>query len=133
MQWNLLTSTLGANALFSGLSGVLLAVGALPMSDWLGIPTWLCVAVGIGLVLFAIQVAMTARNPVPVSVRTVIAGDVAWVVIATVLILGFPDSMSDTGLVALGIVTAVVATFAVLQSIGLRSVIGTAAEASSEV
>ena len=121
MQWNLLTTTLAANALFSGLSGAALTLGAVPMSEWLGIPTWISVVVGLGLVLFSVQVAMTARNPEPQAVRMVIASDAAWVVIATVLNVAFPDSMSNDGFAALAIVTVGVATFAVLQWLGLRS------------
>lgn len=122
MQWNLLTTTLGANALFSGLSGVLLTIGAVPMADWLGIPIWISVAVGVGLMAFSAQVAMTARDPQPAAVRMVIISDVAWVVSAVVLIALFPGSMSDQGLVALGLVTGAVAVFAILQTIGLRLV-----------
>ena len=121
MQWNLLTTTLTANAVFSGLSGLALTLGAVPMSEWLGIPTWIGIVVGLGLVLFSVQVAMTARNPEPHVVRMVIASDAAWVVFAAVLIVAFPDSMSKAGSAALGIVTVVVATFAVLQWLGLRS------------
>ena len=121
MQWNLLTTTLTANAVFSGLSGVALTLGAVPMSEWLGIPTWISVVIGVGLMMFSIQVAMTARNPEPQAVRMVIASDAAWVVIATVLIAAFPDSMSNDGFAALAIVTVGVATFAVLQWLGLRS------------
>jgi hypothetical protein len=120
MQWNLLTTTLTANAVFSGLSGLVLTIGARPTSEWLGIPTWISVAVGLGLMVFSAQVAMTARNPQPPAVRMVIAGDAAWVVIATGLIVFFPESMSTAGLVALGIVTVGVTTFAVLQWLGLR-------------
>ena len=121
MQWNLLTATLTTNAVFSGLSGVALTLGAQPMSEWLGIPTWISIAVGLGLVLFSAQVAMTARNPKPPAVRMVIAGDVVWVVSAIVLIAIFPDAMSSQGTVALAVVTGVVATFALLQWLGLRS------------
>jgi len=122
MQWNLLTTTLTANALFSGLSGMLLTIAAAPMAHWLGIPIWICFAVGGGLVLFSVQVAMTARNPQPTAVRMVIIADAVWVVSASALIAVFPESMSDQGLVALGIVTIGVAVFAVLQWIGLRHV-----------
>jgi len=122
MQWNLLTTTLTANALFSGLSGMLLTIAAAPMAHWLGIPTWISFAVGGGLVLFSVQVAMTARNPQPTAVRMVITGDAAWVVSAIVLIAVFPESMSVQGLVALGIVTIGVAVLAALQWIGLRLV-----------
>jgi hypothetical protein len=122
MQWNLLTATLTTNALFSGISGVILTVGAKPMSEWLGTPMWISITIGLGLVLFSVQVAMTVRDPQPQTVWMVIAGDVTWVVLAITLLAVFPDAMSSEGVVALAVVTAAVATFALLQWLGLRSV-----------
>lgn len=121
MQWNLLTTALTANAVFSGLSGLVLTIGAGPMSHWLGIPTWISIAAGLGLVLFSVQVAMTARDPQPQAVRVVIAGDVVWVVLAIMLMAVFPEAMSSEGVVALVVVTGAVATFALLQWLGLRT------------
>jgi hypothetical protein len=123
MQWNLLTATLTANSVFSGLSGLALIIGAAPASTWLGIAPWFSAALGVGLVGFSIQVAMTARNPEPQAVWMVIAGDVAWVVIAAAAIVAFPESMSAEGIKALAVVTAGVSTFACLQWVGLRAVI----------
>lgn len=119
MQWNLLTAALAVNAAFSGLSGVVLTVGAVPMADWLGIPSWVSVVVGLGLVAFSVQVAATARSPQVEAVRLVIVGDLAWVVSAIGLIVWFPESMSDEGIFALGLVTVGVAVFATLQWVGL--------------
>jgi hypothetical protein len=118
----LLTRTLTANAVFSALSGVVLAVFSVPLADWLGIPTWIAIAVGVGLVGFAASVYSIARNPKPALVKQVIASDIGWVVGAAVLIIGFPDAMSTEGLWTLGLVSLVVADFAVLQWLGLRRV-----------
>lgn len=116
----LLPTTLIANAASSAMTGVALVAGAAPLSGWLGIPAWLSIAVGIGLLAFAVSVAFVARNPRPTAVRQVIAADVAWVVGAAVVIVGFPGSMSTAGLWALGIVTVAVADFAIFQTAGLR-------------
>jgi hypothetical protein len=117
---NTLIGTLIVNAGSSGLTGAVLLVGARPLSSWLGIPTPVSVVVGIGLLLFAFDVARTVRNPQPNSVLRVIVGDVAWVVAAAIVIFGYPASMSTEGLWALSLITAAVAMFATLQAIGLR-------------
>lgn len=120
MRSRILTPTLTANAASSGVTGVALVAGAAPLSGWLGIPAWLSVVVGAGLLVFAVSVVRVARNPQPTGVRQVIAADVAWVVGAAVVIVGFPESMSTAGLWALGAVTVAVADFAVFQTVGLR-------------
>lgn len=117
---NLLTSTLTVNASLSATSGVALVLAAAPLSDWLGIPTWVGFILGIGLILFAVQVLRVARNPRRSQVIQVIGADVIWVVGAATVILVFPGSMSTVGLWALGGVTAAVALFALLQTVGLR-------------
>ena len=115
-----LTNTLVVNAGSSATSGAALVVGAGPLSAWLGIPTPASVVVGVGLLLFAIDVARISRNPQRNRVVRVIAADVTWVIAAAIVIFGFPGSMSTEGRWALGIVTVAVATYAVLQTIGLR-------------
>jgi len=119
MPSTILTRTLAANAGFSAVTGVSLVVGAVPLSRWLGIPTWLTITVGIGLLPFALAVAMAARNPRRSTVRRVIAADLTWVIGATVVLIGFPQSMSTAGVWALGLVTVAVADFAALQAIAL--------------
>ena len=120
MPSNILTRTLAANAGFSAVIGVNLVIGAVPLSRWLGIPTWLTIAVGVGLLPFALAVAKTARNPKRGTVHQVIISDIAWVIGAAVVLIGFPRSMTPTGLWALGLVSVAVADFAALQAIGLR-------------
>jgi hypothetical protein len=50
----------------------------------------------------------------------VIIADVAWVLGAAVVLIGFPQTMTPAGLWALGLVTFAVADFAAVQAIGLR-------------
>jgi hypothetical protein len=116
----LLTRVLMVNAGFSAVTGVILVGGAIPLSRWFGIPLWLAVAVGFGLLPFSLAVAVVARRPRRSTVRSVIIADLAWVVGAAIVILGFPQSMSTPGLWVLGLVTVAVADFAVLQTVGLR-------------
>lgn len=115
-----LTRVLVANAGFSAVTGASLAVGAIPVSRWLEIPTWLTVAVGVGLLPFSLAVSVVARRPSRRTVRLVIAADLVWVAGAAIVIVGFPQSMSTSGLWVLGLVTVAVAGFAVLQEVGLR-------------
>lgn len=115
-----LTRTLVLNAGFSGLSGAILLSAAPPLAPWLGVPVWLARGLGIGLVVFAVAVALVARHPRQALVRQVIAVDAAWVAGALAVILGFPNAMTTAGLWALGIATLAVADFAVFQMIGLR-------------
>lgn len=126
---NVLTTTLVANATSSAITGAGLLVGAGPLSDWLGIPTPVSVIVGLGLLIFALDVAWTSRDPAAGRVRRVIVADVAWVMGAGIIIFGFPRSMSTEGLWALGLVTFAVAAFAVLQTVGLRRTEATAGSA----
>ncbi len=120
MPSKILTRTLAANAGFSAVTGVILIVGAAPLSSWLGIPTWLTIAVGLGLLPFAFTVARVARNPRRNTVRQVILADIAWVIGAAVIIIGFPQSMSTAGVWTLGLVTAAIGFFAAFQALGLR-------------
>lgn len=116
----LLVRALFSNAAFSALSGVALTVFAVPLGSWLGIPTWICAGLGIGLVLFAVSIVGVARNPSATLVRQIIASDVAWVIGAVVILVGFPDTLSTQGSWTLAIVTIFVADFALLQWMGLR-------------
>lgn len=120
MSSQTLTRTLAANAAFSAATGLAMLVAADPFARWLGIPFWLTVAVGAGLLPFAIVVGRVALRPRPRAVKSVIVADAAWVVGAAAIIIGFPQSMSSAGLWALGLVTIAVADFALLQLIGLR-------------
>ena len=117
---NLLNGTLILNAATSAAIGAALAIGAIPISDWLGIPTPVSLALGIGLVAFGALVLKVARDARRQLVLEVIAADLAWVVGAGVVIFGFPDSMSTAGRWSLGVVTVAVAVFATLQATGLR-------------
>jgi hypothetical protein len=100
--------------------------GASPLSRWLGVPTWLSVAVGVGLLPFALSVIAVARDPKPQAARMVIFADLAWVIGAAVVLIGFPRTMSTAGLWSLGLVSVAVADFAVFQTIGLRRIEATA-------
>ena len=81
---------------------------------------WILVAVGIGLVPFALFVKAVSRSLDSRLVRLVIAGDVGWVVGAAIVLVGYPDTMTSAGKWTLGLVSVVVADFALFQWFGLK-------------
>lgn len=113
------TSVLKANAAFSALSGLGLIVGWTSVSDWLGVPTAISVGLGLGLLVFAGSVYRIAQNPAPAAVKSVILSDLAWVVGAAAVLVLFPDAMTTAGRWALGLVSLIVADFALLQWLAL--------------
>ena len=120
MSTPLLTRALLANAVFSLLSGATLIAGGWWLADGFGVPFWVLLVVGAGLIPFGVGVAMAGRSPSPDQVRGIIVADLAWVIGAVVLLLGFPSAMSDAGRTTLAAVTALVGVFASLQTIGAR-------------
>lgn len=110
-----------ANAAFSGVSGVALAVVARPIASLLGVDAaWVLVAIGVGLVGFAAQLVATARaTPIdPDRVKLVIGADLAWVVASAALVAWGPLAPAGEALVVA--VAAVVLGFAVLQASAIR-------------
>lgn len=117
----LLSKAMLANATVSGISGAGLALGAAALDDWIGVNVWVLVAVGVGLVEFAIDLRIWARSTTWLrrGGKIAVAGDIAWV-LASVELIGFTDVLTHSGNVALAAITVVVAAFAVAQIIGLR-------------
>ena len=120
---HLLKRALLSNAAFSLVSGLLLllvpkAVAALLGVDQVG----LLRAVGLGLVLFSVQVAHAGQRERirPLEVLLISLGDFSWVLSSLGLLLVLPASFSLTGVWLVGGVAALVGAFAVAQLNGLR-------------
>jgi len=127
----LLRLTLRGNAIFSGLSGVALALFASSFATLLtpaqevvaGLPvSTLLRVLGLGLVLFGIAVGIAASQPVLSAAlgQAFFWADVAWVLGTCVLLLLAAPVFTVTGLVLVIVVGLVVADFAAFEYWGLR-------------
>ncbi|MDX1522526.1 MAG: hypothetical protein R3264_12940 [Anaerolineae bacterium] len=122
-DYSLLRRTLQANAIFSTLSGLLLTIGAQPVTEMLGLSaSWVIFAVGLSLLPFAGFVYFVSRKaPLNRTAATLILeGDILWVIASAVLLFSGWVQFSATGWWAVAIVADIVAVFAVLEWIGLR-------------
>lgn len=121
----LLRRVLQANMVFSGLSGLLLAVGAGPLSRWLGIPAaWILVVIGIGLLGFAWQLFQTVKQS-PINLRQaniILFMDIAWVIGSALLLFTGWVAFTTAGWWAVLLVADAVAAFAILEFVGIRRV-----------
>ncbi len=121
-----LKKALYANAIFSGISGLDFIIFNTQITNFLGWSTnSLIPVIGVGLILFAIFIVMVARayKPNPALVKTIIASDVAWIVLSCVVIfLPITNLLGLTtgGKWAVAILADIVLIFAVLQFLGLR-------------
>lgn len=117
----LLRSVLRENALFSATSGAILAAGAPKLDTWLGLNAWILVALGVGLVAYAVALWKGTNDNATLRLtgRTAVAGDAGWIVGAFAIIAG-TSWLTDNGEIVLAIVSLPVALFLVGQAVGLR-------------
>ena len=121
---NLLIRALRSNAVFSGLSALLMLVTA----EWLAaqlslrsaVPVYVTAAL---LILFALQLAniVRTREIKRWEIKAIISGDLAWVVGSIVLVALFHQSITAAGLMLIDIVAIAVLFFAIQQIRGLRA------------
>ncbi|NDJ59690.1 MAG: hypothetical protein GYB67_01115 [Chloroflexi bacterium] len=112
------------NGIFCISSGLVVALGAAPVAEFLGVASAASVflIVGIGLIGYGAVVAWWA-NRTPFDRRLAwlaTALDIAWVAGSLALILFNPFSFTANGRVAILLLAVIVAGFAVLQLTGLR-------------
>lgn len=118
----LLRQSLLADALASGGSGALLAVGHAPLAAWLGLPASLLLGAGLFTLAYGLFVAVLGtrvRLPRPLVVLVVV-GNLAWAAGSVALL--FDDRLSPTGWGQAYVIAqaAIVAALAELQFFGLR-------------
>lgn len=124
----LLRALLVANAAFSGISGMLLLSAAPLLSDWLGVDApWALQVLGVGLLLFAVWLMMSAdeASPDPRDVRTAIAIDGGWVVGCVLALATSWPWLTSAGRWTIGITADLVAAFALFQWYGLHRTLHT--------
>lgn len=109
------------NAVFSALTGLVVAFGSGRLDDWLGVDARLLVLLGVGLVVYALDLVWSTRSPDRLAIggRVAVAADAGWVVGAVALVAA-TDVLTPSGETDLVVVTLVVAGLAVAQWIGLR-------------
>ena len=119
------------DAIFSGASAVLLALGAGALAPWLNLPEALLRETGLFLIAYAALVGwLGTRQPMPKAlVVIVIAGNAAWALASIALLFSgavMPNLLGEAFVMAQAIV---VAALAELQYIGLRRSSGAVAAA----
>jgi len=120
----LLRRTLSLNAAFSALCGGGFLLAREPLAAWLGL-SQASVLAGIGALLlaFAAHLTWASRRRMPLAEALYfIVSDALWVLGTAVILVAFPAELSAVGRAAALAVAAVVGTFAVLQSLGVRQV-----------
>lgn len=120
-QQTLLGRALLANAAFSATTGIVLVLGATTLDDVLAVDALVLGGLGVGLLVYAVDLAVLARSArwVRRGGMMAIIADLAWVAGAMTLV-AFTSVLSPQGTAALAAVTAVVAALAALQMAGLR-------------
>jgi hypothetical protein len=118
-----LRAALGANAVFSSLTGLAMLVAGSPLASWLGqVPGWLVNGVGAALLGFAVLVGLLIRRPRPARALGIVALDFGWV-LATVPLAFVPSLLTEPGRLAVLAVAAVVTVLGVLQARGIRELV----------
>ncbi|NNG03232.1 MAG: hypothetical protein HKM95_03925 [Inquilinus sp.] len=119
---SMLRRVLLSDAGFSGLSGVALVFGCVPIDRLLGLGAPLAVAaVGIGLLPYSWSLLREARRPAPRPGEVVLSAllDLGWVAASLVILAVLADRLTAFGTFAFAIVGIVVLGFAGFKALGL--------------
>jgi hypothetical protein len=124
-----LRRALQADAIFSGVSAVMLAIGAGQFAPLLNLPETLLRETGLFLIAYAALVGwLGTRQSMPrVLVGVVIAGNAAWTLASIALLLSDAVTPNLLGETAIALQAIVVGVLAELQYVGLRRSSGTLA------
>ncbi len=122
----LVRRALQGNALFSVITGLVLLLDTDQVGLWLGVHVPLLLRlVGGALLVFAVDLVHQSTRPEVPTARVAVtcAADFAWVAATAVLLVGWHELFSTTGVVLLVAVAAVVELAGTLQLVGLRRVL----------
>jgi hypothetical protein len=116
-----LSRIIEANGRFSVVSGALLLAAAVVLDGWFDLPAAVIAVVGAALIPYGLMLRRSAAlDPFDYRLAWLATiGDLTWVIAAIVLLV-IPNTMSATGKWTLAIVTLAVLEFAVLQLRELR-------------
>ncbi len=119
-----LKQMLTANAVFSTASGLMLIVARDALAAEITAPPWLFVAIGVGLLAFAAQLAVMVAKPELARrlAMQVVLSDAGWVVATSAALVAFYTRVSALGVALIIVINVVVATLALLQYRGLTTV-----------
>lgn len=119
----LLRSAMRANAIFSGVSGVVALLFSSPLAALTGIqPPVVFMVLGVTLIGYALVLFWVTSRP-ELDMRagwTAVMLDVVWVVGSLVLLLGNLLALTTAGKWIIAILADVVLVFAIVQAIGIR-------------
>lgn len=122
-EFNLLRTTLRANAIFSDVSGLVMLLASGWLSKVTGIePPVTFLIIGVGLLGYALWLWFNSRSEeiAPQVVWAAIICDILWVVGSFVLLIGGFLPLTIVGKWVVVIIADIVGIFAVMQYIGLR-------------
>ena len=119
---SLLRNAFYGNSIFCTTSGLAFVLFSGPIAELLGLSvSWVILVLGIGLVLYGIEVFMFARKE-SISEgfsKFVIGADLAWVLGSAVLIFTNVVDFTTAGKWAIAIIADIVLAFAIVQFVGL--------------
>lgn len=122
---SLLRNALYGNSIFCATSGLAFTLFSDPIASFLGLSSsWIMLVLGIGLLLYGIEVFMFAKKE-DISTgfaKFVIGADIAWVLGSALLIFTNLVAFTSPGKWAIAIIADIVLVFAVVQYTGLRRV-----------
>lgn len=118
---NMLKQSLIANAGFSAISGLLMLFQATWLETQIPLPTIYWTILGFSLVSFAASLLIISSNRKwqLQFAKFIVGGDMLWVVAVSILMFTFSSQITTLGTILIIIVNAFVASFAVLQYLGL--------------
>jgi hypothetical protein len=120
----LLLRALRMNAVFSGISALMLAMAGPWVAAQLGLASVVTVYVTAALLaLFALQLGNIVRTGEirTLEIAAIIMGDLAWVVGSVILVALFYSSLTTAGLLLVDVIAIAVLYFAIQQIRGLRA------------
>lgn len=120
---NHLQKALLANALFSGLSGIILIALNKQISKLFEISNqsifWI---IGITLIFFSLTIVFEMKKQKPLRVKIIIIQDFLWVIASIILLIIQPFEISVSGNIIIAVVAMVVLFMAINQSRALAKI-----------